>query len=191
MNLETERYINRTVEHIHRVQKNMATLVTVFQTKLFLSDEDVRALMHQVMMHDNSKFCTSQYGPYIHLTEYYHQRRVLGNKEYQYPSDEIKHDVDIAVLHHYASENHHAEGETKYWNKLNALECACDLQAMAQELGEGSARGFFKNVWIGKSKNLFESEQMFCSMAFWIEQAIECFEQKTQGLERNVSNEKT
>lgn len=156
-----DRYITRTVEHIHRVQNNMVKIVTDFREALRLTDSECQQLMHSVMKHDRSKFSEMQFYPYIELTEYYHQRKKLGNKEYQYPSDAIKNQVDVAIKDHYHQENHHPERientEIEY-TQLEAIETVCDLQAMAQEFGEGTCRGYFEKVWVPKHANKFPSE---------------------------------
>ena len=144
-------YINRTVEHIHRVHKNMAYLVTECRDFSFShmgslfdlgNNEQCRELMHQVFKHDRSKFSSKQFIPYIHLTEYYHQRKMLGNSEYEYPTKKIREFVEDAVNDHYFVENHHPESlydtrwqvgigdekeglkdyhVAKFWNKEEAL----------------------------------------------------------------------
>jgi hypothetical protein len=142
-----ERYFKRTVEHIHRVQMNMLTVVTKFDRELSLSDEQRRILMYRVMIHDQSKFSDIQTGPYIELTEYHNQRKVLGNKDYDYPTPEIKNKVEVAVRHHYQCENHHPErmkGLVMKMDSLEVIEVVCDLQAMAQEFNEGSCAGYFE-----------------------------------------------
>lgn len=73
-----DRYITRTVEHIHRVQSNMVISVTDFKYSLLLTDEQFKTLMYNVMFHDRSKFSDTQFKPCIELTEYYHQRKSLG-----------------------------------------------------------------------------------------------------------------
>lgn len=170
-------YVKRTVEHIHRVQKNMVLLVTRFPEKFLLSEKDIRRLMYSVMNHDRSKFSESQFYPYIELTEYYRQRKNLGNPHYEYPKG-VKKQVDAAVQHHYDNENHHPEesGAAKKWDLDNALECACDLQAMAQEFGEGSARKYFNDVWKKKSSGFFFDDFNWLQIEAWILTAIECFE---------------
>ena len=141
-----EHYFSRTVEHIHRVQKNVLFLVTKCANKLGLSEDDCRQMMFNVFQHDQSKFSEIQFRPYVELTEYYHQRRVLGNKDYEYPEG-VEEMVDCAVLDHYYQENHHPERipyDSDYTlSILESAETVCDLQAMAQEFNEGSCRGFF------------------------------------------------
>lgn len=147
------RYFNRTLEHIHRVQKNMFLLITKYGEDLELSIDKKQTLALNVLRHDRSKFNSIQMIPYIELTEYYHQRKKLGNKSYEYPTPQIRKDVERAVENHYKCENHHAEkhkGIAALMADNEIVEMICDLQAMAQEFNEGSCRGFFKNVWCNK-----------------------------------------
>jgi len=163
-----ERYFTRTVQHIHRVQNNMVFLVTNCEDFAFSAANEVfkmdietrRQLMFNVMKHDQSKFGTVQFEPYVELTEYYHQRKALGNKSYEYPTPGIKEAVDAAVQDHYFKENHHPErmkGKALKMPFVELVEVVCDLQAMAQEFDEGSCRGYFEDVWVNKqSENFYD-----------------------------------
>jgi hypothetical protein len=146
MNPKTKRYIKRTLKHIHRVQSNMAYILTNHADRLLLSEKDIRLMMYKVMVHDRSKFSEAQYDAYIELTEYYRQRKKLGNKEYDYPDEDTKEKVDLAVKNHYQVENHHPERNTPL-TKHECIEVICDLQAMAQEFNEGTCRKYFTDVW--------------------------------------------
>ena len=155
------RYFNRTLEHIHKVQKNAFYLITNYSFELGLTFEECRQFAEQVMLHDRSKFSVIQCVPYIELTEYYHQRKVLGNKDYDYPSESVRNAVDWAVEDHYKQENHHPEkykGKAYCFTKLECLEIICDLQAMAQEFNEGTCKDFFNNVWRPKHLKYFQSD---------------------------------
>lgn len=155
----------------------MFYLITEHQKSLTLSDEDCRKLAEQVLKHDSSKFNRVQFEPYIELTEYYHQRKALGNKEYEYPSEEIKAQVDMAIHNHYACENHHAEryGDVSMLDDKELIEVCCDLQAMAQEFKEGSCRGYFEKIWGPK----YELEQYPFKYKF-MDKVISCFEKKNR-----------
>lgn len=183
------RYFTRTVEHIHRVQKNMVYLVTecreyrflyAGEYKFNLDEETCRKLMHKVMMHDQSKFSEEQFLPYIELTEYYHQRKALGNKDYEYPPL-VAQEVEDAVDNHYRVENHHPErnkGLAKLMTFEELVETVCDLQAMAQEFNEGSCRGYFENVWVKKqSENFYDDYDWEMTQGF-MRQIIYLFERK-------------
>lgn len=189
-----DRYFTRTVEHIHRVQKNMLYLVTNFREKFefkssttglvifSFSNEACRKLMFNVMKHDQSKFSETQFIPYVELTEFYHQRRVLGNTSYEYPSSEIKNSVEIAVNDHYCKENHHPErtrGQIvphPYLSFEELVEVVCDLQAMAQEFNEGSCRGYFENVWCKKQAMNFRSSSEWDDAKRFMNEVIKLFE---------------
>ncbi len=175
------RYFKRTVEHIHRVQKNMVLVVTDFRDYLGLSDEECRELIYSVMNHDRSKFSLEQFAPYVELTEFYHQRKTLGNSEYDYPSESIKEAVEAAWKHHYTVENHHPDkfaGNIGKWSKLEAIECVCDLQAMAQEFDEGTCRKFFEEIWKKKHSKNFYDDFNWAEVQGWMNSAIQCFEDR-------------
>ncbi len=175
-----KRYITRTVEHIHRVQNNMVKVVTDFRDELELSDEDCQILMHNVMKHDRSKFSPKQFEPYIELTEYYHQRKKLGNKDYEYPSEHVKYCVDQAVQDHYHQENHHPErvkGTQIEYTQDEAIETVCDLMAMAQEFGEGTCRKYYEEIWSPKHKDSFRDDTNAMDVLNVMDIIINCFEQ--------------
>lgn len=194
---KTERYLVRTFSHIHRVQNNMVLLVTRFHKEFGLNEALVKECIRNVSEHDWSKFTQQEWGPYTELTEYYHQRKVLGNKTFKYEEgiDEL---VDLAIQHHYNSENHHPEGLDrlldKRWELPQAMECACDLQAMAQEFGEGflfkekfrvSGRVFYQNHWKSKHKKRFDN---WDQVAVWMELAFTCFEEDYDVGERTTAH---
>lgn len=171
-------YMKRTLAHIHRVQNNMLKIVTDFKEDLQLSDEDCRILMHSVLNHDRSKFSKKQFYAYVELTELYHQRRVLGNTEYDYDNPEIRTQVEEAVADHYEQENHHPErlqaGEK--FHHFEAMETFCDLQAMAEEFNEGSCRNFYENVWKKKQVKYFSDDFNWFSTTTTIETLMYLFE---------------
>lgn len=170
-------YLKRTVEHIHRVQKNAVILCTQFADDLSLSREEIRLFMHNVMIHDRSKFSNEQFEAYIQLTKYYNERR-NGNPNYQYPYG-VEDKVNAAITHHYNNENHHPEianGGTLKWGKLNVLEAACDLQAMAQEFSEGTCRKYYEEVWKKKQSKNFYDDYNWIEITIYMNKAIECFE---------------
>lgn len=181
MNDKLNRYFNRTIEHIHRVHKNMLLLVTEYSSEMELSEDQSRQAMENILRHDVSKFSVVQFRPYVELTEFYHQRRVL-NETYEYPPG-VKAEVDKAVQHHYENENHHPErfgnGIGKY-DKLEAIETACDLQAMAQEFNEGSCRKYFEKVWKPKQSKYFYDDFNWVEVTHWMNVAITCFEARAK-----------
>lgn len=165
----------------------MLKVVTDFRDKLNLSEEDCRHLMHNVMNHDRSKFSVEQFRGYVELTEYYHQRKALGNSSYEYPSEEIKRLAESAWRHHYMNENHHperADGGIIKWSNHNAIETVCDLQAMAQEFNEGVCRKFFEEVWKPKQSKHFYDDYNWLEVTTKMDQVIKCFE---SGLKMTVT----
>lgn len=185
MDERTEHYFKRTVEHIHRVQRNALTLVSHFEYRqlLGLNDENCRELMHRVMLHDRSKFSVEQFDGYVELTEYFRQRKTLSNATYEYPEG-ARELADIAWEDHLNVENHHPE-RVKYdtlqkWDELQAIECACDLQAMAQEYDEGSGRGFWRKIWVPKQHTLnsFYDDFNWATVETMMDRAFQCFEEE-------------
>jgi len=176
------RYLNRTVEHIHRVQKNMLYLISECAEELKLTREQCRGAMWNVMNHDRSKFSEKQFEPYIELTAYYDVKRY--NKAHKYPSEEIEKQVDEAVQDHYMQENHHPEkykGLFCCFTHIECLEIICDLQAMAQEFNEGSCREFFMEKWKPKHGKYFQPDDAwYWSSLPLMEKAIECFERQAK-----------
>lgn len=183
------RYITRTVDHIHRVQKNMVVVTTEFREKLKLTREECRFLMFQVMNHDRSKFDTIQFIPYIELTKFHHERKVLGNKDYKYPSEAIEYDAERAIEDHYCKENHHPERMNKRnhrcYDNFDAIETVCDLQAMAEEFNEGTCRKFFEEVWKPKQKKNFRTEINWEATIYTMDEVIKCFESKLKEIKRD------
>lgn len=73
---ETEfQFLHRTLEHIHRVQWNMFTLVTEYGDIFKLTSTDRQMLMQSVMRHDASKLSDMQYDAYILVTAFHKQKK--------------------------------------------------------------------------------------------------------------------
>jgi hypothetical protein len=157
----------------------MLELTTKHRAVLNLTQEDCRVLLHNIMNHDRSKFSPEQFEPYIELNEYYHQRKNLKNHNYEYPPG-VSDTVTVAIQDHYNNENHHPEacppGGLLKWDEFNAYETACDLQAMADEFGEGSCRNYFENIWIPRQSKNFYDDYNWAQVQAWINSAILCFE---------------
>lgn len=178
------RYFKRTTEHIHRVQNNMLKVVTDFREELELSDEDCRVLMHNVFNHDRSKFSIEQFRGYVEMTEFYHQRKNLGNSTYDYPTEEQKAAADIAWVNHYMTENHHPEkhgNQAHKWSMYQSFECVCDLMAMAQEFNEGTCRNYFEKVWKPKQAKHFYDDFNWIEVITEMNVLIRCFEKDLAG----------
>lgn len=174
---KTKRYFTRTVEHIHRVQNNMLLLVTEYAVRLDLSPDNCREAMHNVLNHDRSKFSTEQCEGYIELTDYYYRRK-NGEPDYEY-SPTVKKLTDAAWKNHYQVESHHPERFKESLGKyghLEALETACDLQAMAQEFNEGSGRTYFEENWKPRMAQYFYDDYNWACVTQWMSEAFGCFE---------------
>lgn len=183
MNKKELKYFERTIKHIHRVQDNMFTLILKHYEELNLRAGDCRILAYNVLNHDRSKFSRKQFGAYIELNDYYRIKRST-NPNHQYPSEDIKKAVSVAVSDHYEQENHHAESNAfnaDYMSCFDLIEVCCDLQAMAQEFNEGSCRGFWEEKWIPKYK---VNEQSISLM----DRVISCFEKDLEAIYKSEEN---
>jgi len=90
----------RTTLHIHLFQKYLRLI-----EKLNLPEIDNDILMLE-LDHDNGKWNSPEYEPYVHLTWKYRQQR-LGSSYLLSP--EIKEQVDEATWHHITNHKHHPE----------------------------------------------------------------------------------
>ena len=177
-----DRFLIRTVEHIHRVQNNMLRQVTWHSWELEgagVGNGNARRLMWAVMNHDQSKFSHRQFFPYIEITEHHRQKKILKNDQYEYKQD-AKALIDEAIKDHCLQEAHHPERMTidKYsrrYDALDMLETICDLQAMAQEFNEGSCRKFYIETWCKKHRAKFSHDEWGKLNAIALI-AIQCFE---------------
>jgi hypothetical protein len=170
-------YFKRTLEHIHRVQNNMLTVVTEFRDQLGLDLETCRQLMFNVFKHDRSKFNGDQFQPYIDFSWYKHTGEEL--------TEEQEDAFAAAWKNHYMEENHHTSRvkenhlmkQHDYFEVTEAIEMACDMQAMSQEFGEGVFEKFYLNVEQAKAKENL-GEENFIEADYWILQVLECFKKK-------------
>jgi hypothetical protein len=186
------RYLDRTLEHIHRVQKNMFFVVKNLKNIVFFGDNNpcdypeyfnfdqstCERLLYNVMCHDQSKFGSSQFEPYIEITEFYYQKN--NGSVYIYPSEYTSKVIDRAIEDHYESENHHFHEKQNYLKKslvLDSVEVVCDLQAMSQELNEDSCRKYFEEKWCPDHKNLFHPND-FERLVKFMSYIISLFEEK-------------
>jgi hypothetical protein len=160
-------YFKRTIKHIHRVQENALYLILNHQKDLHLDTEMCRLLMFDVMHHDHTKFAWEQFNSYVDFT-WAKLGEIKGAKL-----------PDTAWRHHYMNENHHPEGFENVRTHIPTeivIEMACDLQAMAQEFGEPSGRGYFDNVWVKKQeKKFFHADWPRIKQT--MEKCFECFEE--------------
>lgn len=95
--------------------------------------------------------------------------------------DDLRKIADAAFENHYMNENHHPEiflyekDRKGRWALPNILECACDLQAMAQEFGEGSFEIYFRDVWLEKQTPRFVNDAYVKEVML---AALACFKHK-------------
>ena len=159
-------YIDRTFRHIHFVQKRAVSLANYCissQNGLFDREREIFSFLHAVSAHDHSKFSPEQWPIYCIMS---YKRNITGEDL----TEDEKIEFEKAFRDHYFREYHHPEMTTNnersyYWGKTSALHCACDLQAMADEFGEGSARKYFNNIWWPKygeivTKKSIETDNM-------------------------------
>ena len=130
MDKEQIEYANRTLRHIRRVQDHMLFLLVNHSGKLELTFDEQRQLFRNAVRHDQSKWTDEQFDPYC---------------------DKFTRKVDSPLFDdawraHCAAENHHYQSG-RWIGKLELIEICCDLQAMADEFGEGSAFLFWDTKW--------------------------------------------
>ena len=123
-------YAERTMRHIRRVQDHMLYLIAHHSTDMELTENDEWGMFQNAMKHDISKWKTEQFKPYCDKFT-----RKVDSPEF-----------DAAWRDHYMTENHHYKSG-RWIGKLELIETCCDLQAMADEFGEGSAFGFWDTKW--------------------------------------------
>jgi len=123
-------HAERTMRHIRRVQDHMLYLIAHHSVDMALTSEDEWRLFQNAIKHDLSKWTPEQFKPYADKFT----RKVDAP------------DFDAAWRAHYMAENHHYQNG-RWLGKLEVIEVCCDLQAMADEFGEGSAFGFWDTKW--------------------------------------------
>lgn len=139
----------RTKEHINRVVKFMRQLEG-------FRDLTAEELKERAAAHDRDKYSKELVLPYIWVTEYH---RVNNEGAV---SEELQQQYDLAseaTGKHVQQNRHHPETHEspEDMTELDLAEMVADWSAMAEELGEGSARGWAeKNIG---SKWEFSPEQ--------------------------------
>lgn len=130
MDKEQIQYAKRTMLHIRRVQDHMIYLIEYHAADMELKPGEARQLFENATRHDLSKWSTKQFDPYCDKFT----RKINAPR------------FDAAWANHYVNENHHYQNGA-WMGKLETVEVCCDLQAMADEFGEGSAFGFWDKTW--------------------------------------------
>lgn len=185
MDKKTEFYLKRTMSHIKRVHHWAMVLVMdpEFRKAIDLSELDMYIFLQTVLVHDTSKFDISIAKPYVDFTWMMNEKKEGRTPEW---TDEQQYKFDKAWNNHWNNETHHPElskayKESGHWRMENTdiMDCACDLQAMAQEFG-GTAREFYESKWSGKHRDAFTEEE-------WVEvekimlACFDCFERNEVG----------
>ena len=158
----------RTSEHIARVVKYMG-LLKGFEEGQSLSDE---ALTSRAKAHDKDKYSKQLILPYLWITEYYRVKNEEGEDKIS-PALQRQYDLaDEASGKHVETNPHHPEAHENLedMSQLDLAEMVCDWAAMAEELGEGSPKGWAdKNV--GTKWKFSEAQvETIYAMIKWIEE---------------------
>lgn len=162
----------RTQEHIDRVVKFMQQLEGFNGFTAAVLEERAR-------LHDRDKY-TELALPYIWITEYYRVKNETGSVP-----DELQQQYDLAAGAsgtHVQQNPHHPEahGSPEDMSDLDLVEMVADWSAMAEELGQGSCRGWAdENV---NTKWQFSDQQTELIYA-----AIDWLEGKGAGEEKTAS----
>ncbi len=172
MNFELEHFINRTFEHIHRVQKNMIYIMN--HGGFELSELQTISLARNAANHDRSKFSREQYPGYVDLTWSKSERIDL--------TEEQKKRFDEAWKDHQLMEGHHPNTIKGLYKCgfLDAIEIACDLQAMAEEFHEGSGRNYFRETWKKNNMGYFYDDFNWVETCAVIEKCFTAFENRDE-----------
>lgn len=146
-----EFFQQRTREHIARVARNLTLLAN--------ASEHGDELIARAKIHDASKFGPEEFIPYVWLTEFHRCRRT--GESFEYPAG-VEERVQQAVEHHVTANRHHPEyyADPNDMTEVDLIEMVCDWTAMAQEFGEGSAKGWADKT-IGKRVLFNESNADF------------------------------
>jgi len=133
-------FVQRTLKHIQRVQKNIELLVSAFP----LLDPVVMA--RKSCEHDLVKFREPELTPYIWMTEKY-RRENLKLPELEI-SDDLQKQMDQAVQHHYKSCPHHPENHSDITGMSleDIAEMVADWHAMSQEFGSSTKTWADNNI---------------------------------------------
>ncbi len=131
-------FIDRTIQHIRRVQDNMA-LLEKNRGKLPFQVDKWR-LMQRSCHHDTTKFSNQLVEGYVLITEFYRNER-LGLPNDHIDREKLKEFSKI----HCELETHHPH-EQKTMGNVCLCEMCCDIVAMAQEKGEEDFTKYYKEV---------------------------------------------
>ena len=137
-----ENFYKRTQEHIDTVAGHLK--IVYENIGGVLDNPDM--LLLRAKNHDLSKFGPYEKYGYIWITEFYRCKN--NGIDFSYP-DGVEEQTKDASLHHITHNRYHPEffDDVNDMNEIDIIEMVCDWQAMADELSEGSAKGWAdKNV---------------------------------------------
>lgn len=103
------------IEHFNKRTNLHIDLVKKFAKKLIENYPELKQLQKQINNHDQSKFKSPEYEPYLHINWMYKLKD--EGKEYKVPS-EIDDKMKLASFHHIKNNKHHPE----YWDDSVKLE---------------------------------------------------------------------
>lgn len=153
-------YAYRTVKHIMRTQNRGLELLESIE----LSESDKYLFLRNLAKHDASKF--------LDLQEVYYPAKFNNDSVSQ--EDELN--FQIAWKCHYTIEDHHPEGmEGVCDSKIIAMEMACDLQAMSDEMGEDDVMDYFNNVWMPSHRDDIVDIGDWTRTTCTMKECFECF----------------
>lgn len=126
-------FIKRTFNHIRLVQDCAVYLIKLKRYEIPLTYSEVRQLLKNISIHDNTKWTDPQFETYIGV---FNRKTIHSNSVI----------AEEAFNDHYERENHHPQ-EGSELNKLQIIEMCCDLSAMSIEFYENSALPYYnKNI---------------------------------------------
>lgn len=141
-----ENFKKRTEYHIGLVRKYLKIIHEAAINGKLPKELVLAELLQRGADHDASKYGDVERIPYVWLTEMYRCKK--ENIPFEYPAG-VQEKVKEATLHHITSNRHHPEfhDSPSDMNDADIAEMVADWSAMAEELNEGSARGWAdKNV---------------------------------------------
>ena len=159
-------FLDRTVGHIHRVQLWMLRIAVENPFKM-PTDQRIE-LVYNATNHDHSKFSKKQAIPYLRFS--------ASRRDNVQLDEEEQRDIDVAYDHHIHTENHHPHYDLFKSSFLEAIEIACDLQAMADEFGQGSGRVFFQEKWKKNNSKYYYDDHNYYTTCDIIERCFDFFD---------------
>lgn len=155
-------FINRTKDHIHRVQENLKRIYFVYPDIL---DKDI--IKNKIKDHDNSKFSNEEYEGYVYISD---KHRKDSNFELtDYKSEMMKNAWD----HHKSNNRHHPEFHNNIsdMTKEDLCEMVADWAAMSQELHDNLLD------WVNKQINKYKFNNLQIK---YIKMFASCFPELTK-----------